>query len=165
MRLILIINRFSLACAARLISSAVSNMISNTTGQPKEEHQSGIVRQEELRLLQNPILTHILTGILSFMLICAVVAFSTLQNRGVPPNDPSSIAAKANLLAGSKTMSKDGIAPGPEWLSDKQLRTNGTFAGDRFRLKWWGIGIGLILNQMMMRINRSVALLTVGSQI
>lgn len=115
--------------------------------------------------LQSPILTHILTGILSFMLICAVVAFSTLQNRGVPPNDPSSIAAKANLLAGSKTMSKDGIAPGPEWLSDKQLRMNGTFVGDRFRSKWWGIGIGLVLNQMMMRINRSVALLTVGSQI
>lgn len=57
--------------------------------------------------------------------------------RDILPNDPCSIAAKASLLASSRILFEDVIPPGSEWLSNMQLRMNGTFGEDRFRLKWW----------------------------
>lgn len=103
----------------------------------KEEVRNGTLSQERYHLVQSPISTHILTGLLAFMLICAVIAYSTMRMRGILLNDPCSIAAKASLLGSSKILAEDVIPPGSEWLSNEQLRINGTFAEDRFRLKWW----------------------------
>ncbi|CAI7649494.1 unnamed protein product [Penicillium viridicatum] len=103
----------------------------------QDQQRNGTVLREKIRLVQSPIATHILAGLLGFMLVCAVAAYATLRTRGILPNDPCSIAARASLLAGSKIISDDVIPPGSEWLSDDQLRVNGTFAEDRFRLKLW----------------------------
>lgn len=103
----------------------------------QDQQRNATVLREKFRLVQSPIATHILAGLLGFMLVCSVAAYATLRARGILPNDPCSIAAKASLLAGSEVLSEDVIPPGSEWLSDKQLRANRTFGEDRFRLKWW----------------------------
>ncbi|KAK1138622.1 hypothetical protein N8T08_002152 [Aspergillus melleus] len=128
--------------AARLYSITAAQVLNAQVNmdmwEPTQDQQrNGTMLREEFRLVQSPIATHILAGLLGFMLVCAVTAYATLRTRGILPNDPCCIAAKASLLAGSKIISDDVIPPGSEWLSDGQLRMNGTFAEDRFRLKWW----------------------------
>ena len=120
--------------AAQVLNSQVNT---GTRAPTQDQQRNGTVLREEFRLVQSPIATHILAGLLGFMLVCSVAAYATLRSRGILPNDPCSIAAKASLLAGSRILSEDVIPPGSEWLSDEQLRVNGTFAEDRFRLKWW----------------------------
>ncbi|RJE20089.1 hypothetical protein PHISCL_07584 [Aspergillus sclerotialis] len=120
--------------AAQVLNGQVNTDLYAPTA---DQQRNGTILREKFRLVQSPIATHILAGLLGFMLVCSVTAYATLRTRGILPNDPCSIAAKASLLAGSKILSEDVIPPGSEWLSDEQLRVNGTFAEDRFRLKWW----------------------------
>ncbi|KAK2761257.1 hypothetical protein FQN54_001779 [Arachnomyces sp. PD_36] len=110
----------------------------DNTPEDKVEAKNGTISRTEYRLVQSAISTHILAGLLVFMLLCAAAAYLSMRTRDILPNDPCSIAAKASLLASSKILSEEVIPSGSEWLSNEQLRMNGIFGdGSRFRLKWW----------------------------
>lgn len=102
-----------------------------------EKSINGSLDNDQARLFQSQISTRILQGVLGLMIVCALVAFFTMRNRNILPNNPCSIAAKAGLLAESHILSEEVIPPGSEWLNDKQLERNGTFERHRFKLGWW----------------------------
>ena len=63
-----------------------------------------------------------------------------METRKVLPKNPSSIAAVASVLAGSKLLEKEMISTGRERCSDEELDKRRIFDGYFFSLGRWGDG-------------------------
>lgn len=88
------------------------------------------------RLRQNPVSTRILQGLLTAMIICALVTLLTIDLRNILPKNPCSIATQASLVAGSQMM-KD-LPAEAQWMSHKEFEK--LFEGGRYRMGWSGEG-------------------------
>lgn len=89
------------------------------------------------RLYQSSTATYVLVALLVTMFVCALVALLTFKPKGLLSKEPTSIAVRAGLLAGSDLVK---ILPeGAEWCSDSELRRAGILDGLGFRLRWWGV--------------------------
>lgn len=86
----------------------------------------------QARLIQDGTSTRILEGLLIAMLICAVVAFWLLGTKDLLPAEPTSIAAVAALIAGSR-MTRDNASMGGMKGDDWKRRFEGRF----YKLGWW----------------------------
>jgi hypothetical protein len=71
------------------------------------------------------------------MVLCAVVSLVFMQTKRVLPKCPSSIAAIASLVHGSKMVDPNLIPEGSEWCNDNDLKSRGVFAGQTFTMGWW----------------------------
>lgn len=91
------------------------------------------------RLVQSPLSTHLLVGVLSVLTICALVMLITVDMRHVLPKPVGSIAAVASLLAGSTLVDeKSGLIPkGSEFWSDEKWDKAGIWQGQMFRMGYW----------------------------
>jgi hypothetical protein len=92
---------------------------------------------ERKYLIQNEISTRILDGVIAAMVLCAVVSLVFMQTKRVLPKCPSSIAAIASLVHGSKMVDPNLIPEGSEWCNDNDLKSRGVFAGQTFTMGWW----------------------------
>jgi hypothetical protein len=92
------------------------------------------------RLAQNMAPTRVLQACLVAILGCVLMSFLTRRNAGqIVPKCPTSIAAVASLLSGSRIFRpKHGVVrPGIEWLSNQAMH-NSVYPHDkRFGLGWW----------------------------
>ncbi|EOD47958.1 hypothetical protein UCRNP2_5292 [Neofusicoccum parvum UCRNP2] len=92
---------------------------------------SGTVVVNRQRLVQSPIATRILEGVLLAMALCAGLHFWLTPETRILPKDPGSVAAKMSLFAGSKLVRRI-----PE--NNEELR--GAFQGGVVSLGWWDGG-------------------------
>ncbi|KAF2010228.1 hypothetical protein BU24DRAFT_473406 [Aaosphaeria arxii CBS 175.79] len=90
------------------------------------------------KLTQHTVSTRLLQGFLSFMTVCAIIAFSKQSTRGVLPYNPCSIATTASFIAGSKLLSADTLPPRSECSSEKELSR--LLSGHQYSLGWWKRG-------------------------
>ncbi|KIV94088.1 hypothetical protein PV10_05244 [Exophiala mesophila] len=91
------------------------------------------------RLVQSPLSTHLLVGVLSVLTICALVMLITVDMRHVLPKPVGSVAAVASLLAGSTLVDeRSGLIPkGSEFWSDEKWDKAGIWQGQMFRMGYW----------------------------
>ena len=121
---------------AQLLNNAWETNVTSqyTVSDPPANTQPGTLYQNRLYLVQSPISTRILEGVLAAMVVCGVIAVTLMEKRQVLPKNPSSIAAVASLLAESEMLKT--IPKGSEWADDKELKKQGVFAGT-FSMGWW----------------------------
>ncbi|KAL2822252.1 hypothetical protein BDW59DRAFT_149613 [Aspergillus cavernicola] len=91
-----------------------------------------------VRMVQSGISTRILEAILAVMLVCALIAFWTMDTWHILPMEPGSIAVVLGLLvAGPGQILSNKIMPqGAQWWSDEKIRKTGVFDGWLFSLGW-----------------------------
>lgn len=91
------------------------------------------------RLFLNEVSTRLLQGVIAVLLLCGGVIFLLVDMSKVLPKPVGTIGAVASLLAGSRLVdAKSGLIPkGSEWLSDRELKRRGIWAGEQFRMGWW----------------------------
>ncbi|KAF9888484.1 hypothetical protein FE257_008591 [Aspergillus nanangensis] len=99
--------------------------------------RNGTMTHQEYRLFQSGLSTHLLVGLLLFMLACAVVAYMTMGASELLPNNPCSIAARASLLAGSKFLGPGARSSKAGWSSNHQFEMQKPLLDGQFRLGWW----------------------------
>ena len=87
-------------------------------------------------LVQNKISTRVLEAVLGGMVVCALIALCMMQTKRVIPKSPTSIAAVASFLYGSRILSSV-IPHGAETCSDEELKKRGVFEGHTFSMGWW----------------------------
>lgn len=92
-----------------------------------------ITSQSSHRLVQSPIATHILVGLIGFILLTSTFTSYGMKTRKVLPKEPSNIAALASLLVDSDFLTL--FQPQDQWLSDKQLLAR--LEKYSFSLGWW----------------------------
>ncbi|KAH0847288.1 hypothetical protein AYO21_07323 [Fonsecaea monophora] len=116
--------------------STLSNNETETVVNPL---QAAYVNPRHFRLVQSPLSTHLLVGVVGVLLICALVVFITNDMRNVLPKPIGSIAAVASLLAGSRIVDpKSGmVPPGSEYWSDEEWEKKGIWQSEMFRMGWW----------------------------
>ncbi|OAP65124.1 hypothetical protein AYL99_01096 [Fonsecaea erecta] len=116
--------------------STLSNNATETVANPL---QAVYINPRHFRLVQSPLSTHLLVGVVGALLICALVVFITVDMRNVLPKPVGSIAAVASLLAGSRIVDpKSGLAPpGSEYWSDDEWEKRGIWQSEMFRMGWW----------------------------
>lgn len=121
---------------AQLLNNAWETNVTSqyTVSDPPANTQSGTLYQNRLYLVQSPISTRILEGVLAAMVVCGVISVTLMEKRQVLPKNPSSIAAVASLLAESEMLKT--IPKGSEWADDKELKKKAVFAGT-FSMGWW----------------------------
>ncbi|EKG13694.1 hypothetical protein MPH_09160 [Macrophomina phaseolina MS6] len=90
-----------------------------------------------LRLMQNPISTRILEGLLAGVAICAALTGVTLNAGRILPKNPCSVGAVVSLLAGARMLGRDVIPEGAEWLSGGEKRAAGFYDARTYRMGWW----------------------------
>ena len=95
-----------------------------------------IISPSGRRLHQSATATYILVTLLSTMTVCALLARLTFEPRGLVSKEPTCIAARIELLAGSTLLAM--IPQRAEWCSDEELKRAGIFDGMVLRLGWWG---------------------------
>ena len=98
--------------------------------------EPGIIISPSSRLHQSATATYILVTLLSTMTVCALLARLAFKPRGLVSKEPTCIAARMELLAGSRLLPM--IPQRAEWCSDKELKRAGIFDGMVLRLGWWG---------------------------
>ncbi|EXJ68548.1 uncharacterized protein A1O5_08341 [Cladophialophora psammophila CBS 110553] len=116
--------------------STLSNNATETVVNPL---QASYINPRHFRLVQSPLSTHLLVGVVGALLICALVVFITIDMRNVLPKPVGSIAAVASLLAGSRIVDpKSGmVPPGSEYWSDDEWDKSGVWQSEMFRMGWW----------------------------
>ncbi|KIY02027.1 uncharacterized protein Z520_02165 [Fonsecaea multimorphosa CBS 102226] len=116
--------------------STLSNNATETVVNPL---QATYVNPRHFRLVQSPLSTHLLVGVVGALLICALVVFITIDMRNVLPKPVGSIAAVASLLAGSRIVDpRSGmVPPGSEYWSDAEWEKRGIWQSEMFRMGWW----------------------------
>ncbi|KIW34608.1 uncharacterized protein PV07_01380 [Cladophialophora immunda] len=116
--------------------STLSNNATETVVNPL---QAAYVNPRHFRLVQSPLSTHLLVGVVGALLICALVVFITIDMRNVLPKPVGSIAAVASLLAGSRIVDpRSGmVPPGSEYWSDDEWEKRGIWQSEMFRMGWW----------------------------
>lgn len=91
------------------------------------------------RLQQSVVSTRILQGLLAALALCGIIAFTSFGSTSrLLPNNPSSIAVVASLLAGSEILQiikKRQADEGEEEVQEEQNRD--PWAGYLFSLGWW----------------------------
>ncbi|KAE8360253.1 hypothetical protein BDV27DRAFT_161825 [Aspergillus caelatus] len=92
--------------------------------------------EKQENVIQSPISTRIIEGVLAVMVICGLVAVTYMDKRCILPKNPTSIAASASLLAGSELVEKL-IPPGSEWCDDRELKKRGIFDDNVYSMRWW----------------------------
>ncbi|KAL1614464.1 hypothetical protein SLS54_009722 [Diplodia seriata] len=120
--------------------------------------------KNRLRLVQSAISTHLLGGLLLFMVSCALISFICTRRQAggrsstkILFQDPGSIAAKMSLFVGSKFVERlrnevvrddgsqagDGAAgaEGRSWR-EMEARAESIFEETTFSLGWWAEGEG-----------------------
>jgi hypothetical protein len=102
---------------------------------PQQPWNATFTDPNAYRLKQSAVSTRILQGILAALSLCATIAFLLMDTRKVLPNNPSSIAVVASLLAGSEmlnivTSTQDGKH------GETQHKSN-PWVGYFFSLGWW----------------------------
>ncbi|KKY26398.1 hypothetical protein UCDDS831_g01473 [Diplodia seriata] len=114
---------------------AVASMLTNIQG--------SIVNDNHMRLFQNAVSTRILEGVLSAMVVCAIIHFILAPNTKILPKDPGSIAAKMSLFVDSQMLAQMAEATGePGNGANGRERLRDAFKGQTFSLGWWGGGEG-----------------------
>lgn len=116
--------------------STLSNNSTETVANPL----SGMyTNPRHFRLVQSPLSTHLLVGVLAALLICALTIFITIDLRSGLPKPVGSVAAVASLLAGSRIVDpKSGlIPPGSEYWSDAEWEKSGVWQSEMFRMGYW----------------------------
>jgi len=91
------------------------------------------------RLIQSPLSTHLLVGVLGVLLLFAITILISVDMRHVLPKPMGSIASVASLLAGSRLVDpKSFLVPkGSEFWSDSDWEKSGVWKGELFRMGWW----------------------------
>ena len=88
------------------------------------------------RLEQDVVSTRILQGTLAGLALCAIVAFVCIGSTSrLLPNNPSSIAVVASLLAGSELLKV--VEKRQKEGRESQKQKNDPWAGYLFSLGWW----------------------------
>ena len=98
--------------------------------------EPGITISPSSRLHQSATATYILVTLLSTMTVCALLARLAFKPRGLVSKEPTCIAARTELLAGSRLLAM--IPQRAEWCGDEELKRAGIFDGMVLRLGWWG---------------------------
>lgn len=96
---------------------------------------------QRMRLMQSPISTRILEGLLAMMALCTFASIFLLKEaQSLLPSDPCSVAASASLLAESEILAS--IPEGAQWChSAKQRTKKRVFEAHLFSLGWFeGVG-------------------------
>ncbi|KIW90124.1 uncharacterized protein Z519_09555 [Cladophialophora bantiana CBS 173.52] len=116
-----------------------STLSTNATETVVNPLQASYINPRHFRLVQSPLSTHLLVGVVGALLICALVVFITIDMRNVLPKPVGSIAAVASLLAGSRIVDpKSGmVPPGSEYWSDDEWEKSGVWQSEMFRMGWW----------------------------
>ena len=112
------------------------NVSTATLGETPHLEPGIIISASGRRLHQSATATYILVTLLSTMTVCALLARLTFKPRGLVSKEPTCIAARMELLAGSRLLPM--IPQGAEWCSDEELKRAGIFDGMVLRLGWWG---------------------------
>ena len=91
------------------------------------------------RLIQSPLSTHLLVGVLGVLLLFAITILISVDMRHVLPKPMGSIASVASLLAGSRFVDPKSflIPKGSEFWSDSDWEKSGVWKGEVFRMGWW----------------------------
>ncbi|KUJ24521.1 uncharacterized protein LY89DRAFT_727543 [Mollisia scopiformis] len=129
----------SMESAYQILSAQIANIyLRSVPLSPTPALSGSLTDNSRLRLVQSPIPTRILQGVLAVILFCMIVVFITSwKSDRVLPSSPTSIAAVASLLAGAKLL--ECFPAGSEWLSNEELRKLEVFGGkEGFSLRWWG---------------------------
>ncbi|KAJ5164017.1 uncharacterized protein N7500_005847 [Penicillium coprophilum] len=99
---------------------------------------TGIFHDGRKYLVQSEISTRILDGVLGSMVVCALIALYVMRTKRVLPKSPTSIAAVASFLHGSRMLSS-AIPHGSGWCGDEELNKRGVFEGRSFSMGWWEV--------------------------
>ncbi|KIW20362.1 hypothetical protein PV08_00937 [Exophiala spinifera] len=116
-----------------------STLSGNATETVDDPLSAVYVNPNHYRLMQSSISTQILVGVVSALLVCAVMIIFTVDMRNVLPKPMGSVASVASLLAGSRIVDpQSGLVPeGSEFWSDGQWERSGIWQGEMFRMGWW----------------------------
>lgn len=116
---------------------SLSNNATETVANPL---QATYTNPRNMRVVQSPLSTQLLVGVLAALLICVATIFVTIDMRHVLPKPMGSVAAVASLLAGSRIVDEtSGLIPrGAEFWSDRDWEKSGIWQGEMFRMGWWG---------------------------
>ncbi|KAK5408058.1 hypothetical protein LTR06_007801 [Exophiala xenobiotica] len=87
---------------------------------------------QNTRLVQNAASTHVLVGLLVFIMLSITLASLLMKTSMLVPMNPCSIAAMTSFLADSNIIRRDVIPEGSEWLDDKELKRRGIMQGMLF---------------------------------
>ena len=111
----------------------------NTAGTLPTKVNSEYSNNNRQRLFLSEVSTRILQGVIAVLLVCGIVIFILVDMRNVLPKPVGSIGAVCSLLAGSRLVDeRSGLIPhGSEWLSDREMKRRGMWAGEMFRMGWW----------------------------
>ncbi|KAH7304369.1 hypothetical protein BKA65DRAFT_470638 [Rhexocercosporidium sp. MPI-PUGE-AT-0058] len=131
----------SMQTAYRTLSAQTANIyLRSEPISPPLQLPGFLTSTSRLRLIQSTIPMRILQAVLAVILVCMVLAFIVTRNSSkVLHRSPTSIAAVASLIAGSRMM--DQIPEGAEWLSDDELQRLDVFRDlQGFSLKYFESG-------------------------
>lgn len=113
-------------------SSAGQNLL-NPDGHPPT---GTVTDRTRLRLIQNPVSTRILQGLLGVMEACLVASTALGRGARVIPRDPGSVASRMAYFAGGEVWRR--VPVGADRWTDEQIKRNGLGTSDgRLLLDWW----------------------------
>lgn len=124
------------------VENNINNSSASSLGQnlltPDGRPATGTVTDRtRLRLIQNPVSTRILQGLLGVMGVCLTA--STVLGRGarVIPRDPGSVASKMAYFTGGEVWRR--VPVGADRWTDEQIKKHGLgMSGETLLLGWWG---------------------------
>ncbi|OQE19427.1 hypothetical protein PENSTE_c015G01958 [Penicillium steckii] len=123
----------------RLISAQQFNNYTRGTANDSVVHPTilgNVTTSNRLRVIQDPISTRILEGLLAFILVLGILGSVLLNTDRVLPKNPCSIAAVASLLADSQFLEE--FLAGAWDPEDENLGQR--FSHKAFHLGWWECG-------------------------
>lgn len=97
-----------------------------------ERFNATLTDPQNTRLIQNAASTHVLVGLLAFIILSIVLASLLMNTTRLVPLNPCSIAAMTSFLTESNMLRRDVIPEGSEWLDDMELKKRGIFQGMLF---------------------------------
>lgn len=97
-----------------------------------ERFNATLTDPQNTRLIQNAASTHVLVGLLAFIMLSIVLASLLMNTSRLVPLNPCSIAAITSFLTESNMLQRDFIPESSELLDDKELKNRGIFQGILF---------------------------------
>ena len=94
-----------------------------------------LTNTDRLRVVQDPISTRILEGLLVGMLVCATAAAFLMGTRRVVPKNPCTIAGLASMLADSNMLDGQFIPKGV-WMNGWGDEQQDLISGSKYRMGW-----------------------------